>query len=160
MATSLDELDRRILDELQKDNRVAMAELAERVNSSAPTCLRRVRQLRDSGVIVGDVCIVDPAAIGRRMTMIVEVTLERERPDIVERFKQAVLSCEQISSCYYVTGDVDFVLIIQVLDMEEYEGIIESIFHQNSNIKWFKTLISIRRIKSSTRIPLSYNRPK
>ncbi|MGE0239820.1 MAG: Lrp/AsnC family transcriptional regulator [Parvibaculaceae bacterium] len=154
MAIELDELDRRILDRLQKDNRVSAHELAEAVNSSAPTCLRRVKRLRDEGVIIGDVCVVDPAAIGRRMTMIVEVTLERERPEIVELFKQAVQSCEQISLCYYVTGDVDFVLIVHVADMEEYEGIIDRIFHQNRNIKWFKTLISIRRIKHASHLPV------
>ncbi|HTN97576.1 MAG TPA: Lrp/AsnC family transcriptional regulator [Nordella sp.] len=154
MAIELDDLDRRILDKLQKDNRLSTGELAEQVNSSAPTCLRRVKRLRDEGVIIGDVCVVDPSAIGRRMTMIVEVTLERERPEIVELFKQAVQSCEQISLCYYVTGDVDFVLIVHVADMEEYEGIIDRIFHQNRNIKWFKTLISIRRIKHSSHLPV------
>ncbi len=154
MAIELDELDRRILDQLQKDNRLSAHELAEQVNSSAPTCLRRVKRLRDEGVIIGDVCVVDPSAIGRRMTMIVEVTLERERPEIVELFKQAVQSCEQISLCYYVTGDVDFVLIVHVADMEEYEGIIDRIFHQNRHIKWFKTLISIRRIKHASHLPV------
>ncbi|MGE0239974.1 MAG: Lrp/AsnC family transcriptional regulator, partial [Parvibaculaceae bacterium] len=63
MAIELDELDRRILDRLQKDNRLSAHELAEAVNSSAPTCLRRVKRLRDEGVIIGDVCVVDPAAI-------------------------------------------------------------------------------------------------
>jgi Lrp/AsnC family leucine-responsive transcriptional regulator len=154
VTIELDDLDRRILDELQKDNRLSTAELAERVNSSAPTCLRRVKRLRDEGVIIGDVCVVDPAAIGRRMTMIVEVTLERERPDIIELFKQAVLKCDEVSLCYYVTGDVDFVLIVHVTDMEEYEGLIERLFHQNANIKWFKTLISIRRIKHASRVPV------
>jgi Lrp/AsnC family leucine-responsive transcriptional regulator len=153
MAADLDDLDRRILEELQKDNRVSMQDLAEKVHSSAPTCLRRVKRLREEDVIIGDVCVVDPAAIGRRMTMIVEVTLERERPDILDLFRQAVLGCEQISLCYYVTGDVDFVLILHVADMEEYEGVIDRLFHQNSNIKWFKTLISIRRIKHANRIP-------
>ncbi|MEI7864747.1 MAG: Lrp/AsnC family transcriptional regulator [Chthoniobacterales bacterium] len=145
----LDELDRRILQELQRDNRHSAAELAELVNSSPPTCLRRVKRLRDEGVIIGDIALVDPAAIGRRMTMIVEVTLERDRPDVIEVFKRAVADCEEVSLCYYVTGDVDFVLIIHAATMEEYEGVIDRIFHKNANIKWFKTLISIRKIKHS-----------
>lgn len=96
MAVELDHLDRRILEELQKDNRISMAELAGRVNSSTPTCLRRVKRLRDESVILADVCVVDPVAVGQRMTMIVEVTLERERPEIIELFKQAVAKCDQI----------------------------------------------------------------
>jgi Lrp/AsnC family leucine-responsive transcriptional regulator len=152
MPVELDTLDRRILDELQKDNRISMSELAERVNSSTPTCLRRVKRLREEKVILADVCVIDPAAIGRRMTLIVEVTLERERPDIIELFKQAVANCDEISLCYYVAGDVDFVLIVHVASMEEYESIIDRIFHKNTHIKWFKTLISIRRIKHTSRI--------
>lgn len=154
MRVELDELDCRLLRELQQDNRLSMAELAERVNSSAPTCLRRVKRLRDEGVIVADVCLVDPATVGRRMTMIVQVTFERERADLVDLFRQSVLDCEQVSSCYYVTGDVDFVLTLHVTDMEEYEQIIERLFHSNSNIKQFKTLTSIRRVKFATRLPV------
>lgn len=152
MPICLDELDRRILRELQRDNRLAMADLAERVNSSAPTCLRRVKRLRDEGVIVGDVCLIDPAAVGRRMTMIAEVTVERERPDLIDRFKRSVIECEQVSACYYVTGDVDFVLILHVSDMEDYETLIERLFHSNSNVKQFKTLTSIRRVKYTTQM--------
>ncbi len=154
MPVALDDLDRRLLRELQRDNRLSMAELADRVNSSAPTCLRRVKRLRDEGVIVGDVCLIDPAAIGRRMTMIAEVTVERERPDLIDLFKQSVLDCEQVSACYYVTGDVDFVLILHVTDMEEYEMLIERLFHSNNNVKQFKTLTSIRRVKFATQMPV------
>lgn len=153
MSVHLDDLDRRILRELQRDNRLSMSELAERVNSSAPTCLRRVKRLRDEGVIVGDVCLIDPAAVGRRMTMIAEVTVERERPDLIDSFKQSVIECEQVSACYYVTGDVDFVLILHVCDMEDYEALIERLFHSNNNVKQFKTLTSIRRVKYTTQIP-------
>lgn len=154
MPVTLDDLDRRLLRELQRDNRLSMSDLAERVNSSAPTCLRRVKRLRDEGVIVGDVCLIDPAAIGRRMTMIAEVTVERERPDLIDLFKQSVIDCEQVSACYYVTGDVDFVLILHVTDMEEYETLIERLFHGNSNVKQFKTLTSIRRVKFATQMPV------
>jgi Lrp/AsnC family leucine-responsive transcriptional regulator len=154
MTLELDALDRRILDELQKNNRISMSALAKKVNSSTPTCLRRVNRLRENKVILADVCVIDPATVGRRIALIVEVTLERERPDIIELFKQAVENCEQISLCYYVTGDVDFVLIIHVSTMEEYESIIEKVFHINTNIKWFKTLISIRRIKHTSRIAM------
>lgn len=154
MPVDLDDLDRRVLRELQRDNRLSMAELAQRVNSSAPTCLRRVKRLRDEGVIVGDVCLIDPAAIGRRMTMIAQVTVERERADLIDLFKQSVIECEQVSACYYVTGDVDFVLILHVTDMEEYETLIERLFHSNSNVKQFKTLTSIRRVKFATQMPV------
>ncbi|SLN75577.1 Lrp/AsnC family transcriptional regulator [Oceanibacterium hippocampi] len=154
MAAKLDELDLRLLGELQQNNQLSMAELAERVNSSPATCIRRVRRLREEKVIIADVSIIDPAALGRTMTVIVEVNIERERADLIELFKKSVLKCDQISHCYYVTGDADFVLFVHVADMEEYDEIISRLFHDNGNIKQFKTLVAIRRVKNSTRFPI------
>lgn len=155
MSVELDALDLRLLKELQKSNQLPVAELARRVHSSPATCIRRVKRLRESGVIVADVSIIDPAMVGRSMTVIVEVTIERERPDLIDLFKKSVLRNERILHCYYVTGDADFVLIVHVADMEEYDAIITDLFHDNANIKQFKSLVSIRKIKSSTQYPVT-----
>ena len=155
MKIDLDELDLRLLDTLQQDNRIAMAELAVRVNSSPATCQRRIRRLREGGVITADTAVVDPAAVGYGMTMIVEVIIERERADLIDSFKRAVQECEHISQCYYVTGDADFILIVHVANIEEYDAIVSRIFHSNANIKQFKTLVAIRKIKSTSRIPIN-----
>lgn len=150
MSVELDDLDLRLLKELQRNNLQPVSELAERVNSSPATCLRRVKRLRELGVIVADVSIIDPVMVGRSMTVIVEVTIERERPDLIDQFKKSVLRNERILHCYYVTGDADFVLLVQIADMDEYDAIITDLFHDNTNIKQFKSLVAIRRIKSST----------
>lgn len=155
MAVELDDLDLRLLKELQKSNQVPIAELAERVNSSPATCIRRVKRLREEGVIIADVSIIDPAMVGRSMTVIVEVTIERERPDLIDLFKRSVLKNDRILHCYYVTGDADFVLFVSVTDMEEYDAIITDLFHENANIKQFKSLIAIRKVKSSTQYPVT-----
>lgn len=155
MGVELDDLDLRLLKELQRSNQLPVSELAERVNSSAATCLRRMKRLRELGVIVADVSIIDPAMVGRSMTVIVEVTIERERPDLIDLFKKSVLRNERILHCYYVTGDADFVLLVHVADMEEYDAIITDLFHDNANIKQFKSLVAIRRIKSSTHYPVT-----
>jgi len=91
MALQLDDLDLRLLKELQRDNLLPVSELAERVNSSPATCIRRVKRLRTEGVIVADVSIIEPSMIGRTMTVIVEVTIERERPDLIDLFTKSVL---------------------------------------------------------------------
>lgn len=155
MSVELDELDLRLLKELQQSNQLPVSELAERVNSSPATCLRRVKRLRETGVIVADVSVIDPVMLGRSMTVIVEVTIERERADLIDQFKKSVLRNERILHCYYVTGDADFVLLVHVADMEEYDAIITNLFHDNANIKQFKSLIAIRRIKSSTHYPVT-----
>jgi len=79
--------------------------------------------------------------------MVVEVEVERERPDLIEGFKRLILSSEEILESYYVTGDVDFVLIVQVRDMEHYEQFINRVFYLSKNVKQFKTFITIRRVK-------------
>lgn len=155
MPVQLDDLDLRLLRELQMSNQLPVSELAERVNSSAATCIRRVRRLREEGVIVADVSIIDPTMLGKSMTVIVEVTIERERPELIDLFKRSVLKNERIQHCYYVTGDADFVLFVHVADMEEYDEIITDLFHDNTNIKQFKSLIAIRKIKSSTQYPVT-----
>jgi Lrp/AsnC family transcriptional regulator, leucine-responsive regulatory protein len=155
MGVDLDELDLRLLNELQKDNKIPMAELSQRVHSSPATCQRRIKRLREEGVIIADASVVDPVAIGLGMTLIVEVVIERERADLIDSFKRKVLECDQITHCYYVTGDADFVLLLHVSNIEEYDSIVTRIFHDNKNIKQFKTLVSIRRIKSTTKLPVA-----
>lgn len=151
----LDDLDRRLLKELQVNNQMPMSELADIVHSSPATCIRRIKRMRDAGIIIADVSIVNPDALGRTMTVIVEVIIERERADLIEAFKRSVLKADQITHCYYVTGDADFVLFIHVANMDEYDQIISKLFHDNANIKQFKTLVAIRRVKQSTGYPTS-----
>ncbi|KAF0048127.1 AsnC family transcriptional regulator, partial [Streptococcus agalactiae] len=86
--TPLDELDRRILNALQTDASQTNTELAELVHVSPPTCLRRVKQLTDAGVIERQVAIVDPAKVGARLTAIVEITLDVQAAERMEAFEK------------------------------------------------------------------------
>ncbi len=85
--TNIDRADRALLDAVQKNNRLTSEELARIVNLSPTACQRRLKRLREEGVIEADVAIISPKAVGRGITMIVLVSLERERADIVDRFK-------------------------------------------------------------------------
>src|SRR5690349_10477538 len=88
----LDAIDRRILEQLQKNNLLTNQDLAEVVGISPPACLRRVRRLRDGGVILGDVAVLNPAYAGQYMTALVEVTMERDRIDMIDNFKRAAMA--------------------------------------------------------------------
>ncbi len=149
----IDGFDRKILHEVQQDNQLTSAQLSERVGLSPTSAQRRLNRLRRDKVIEADVSIVSNAAVGRPLTMMVDVTLERERVDIIDHFKKSVRREPAVMSAYYVTGDTDFILIISVRDMAEYEQFTRNFLYDNPDIKGFKTTVVMDRIKASFYIP-------
>ena len=115
----LDDFDRRLLDAVQEDSRRTGEVLAALVGLSPAACLRRLQRLRAAGVIEREVAILDPRIAGTRLSLIVNVTLERERPDLADGFARAMRQAPEVSQCYYVTGAVDFVLLVMVADMDD-----------------------------------------
>ncbi|ESW94328.1 ArsR family transcriptional regulator [Mesorhizobium sp. LSJC268A00] len=150
----LDRIDRKILIAVQRNNRLTTDELGELAGLSATACQRRLKRLRDEGVIEADVAIVSPGAVGRPMLMLVSISLERDRSDIIDRFKQAIRRTPEIMSAYYVTGEADFVLIISVRDMVDYEAFTRRFFYENPDIKGFSTMVVMDRTKVSLAIPI------
>jgi Lrp/AsnC family leucine-responsive transcriptional regulator len=154
---SIDGIDASILNLLQRNNRVTTEKLALQVGLSPTACQRRIKKLRMAGIIEGDVSIISPKAVGRRLAMMVLVSLERERTDIIDRFKQAIRATPEIMSGYYVTGDADFVLIVTAADMEEFEQFTRRFFYKNQDIKGFKTMVIMDRVKTGFFIPIAAN---
>lgn len=150
----LDRADLALLNAVQKNNRLSSEELAKRVNLSATACQRRLKRLRDQGVIEADVSIVSPKAVGRRVTVVVLVSLERERADIIDRFKTAIRTTREVMIGYYVTGDADFLLIVTAKDMEDYEQFTRRFFYENTDIKGFKTMVVMDRVKAGFAFPI------
>lgn len=148
------ETDRRILRILQKDNKITNAALAERVGLSPPACLKRVKRLHEVGVIEQNVAILNLKQAGIGITMIVEVEMESDRADKNDEFIRRVKATPEVSQCYQVTGEVDFVLIVNVSDMEAFQTFTERVLYSYSNMRKFRTLISMRRNKFSTEVPL------
>jgi Lrp/AsnC family leucine-responsive transcriptional regulator len=114
-----------------------------------------MKRLRQEGVIEADVAVVAPAAAGRPLLMLVSVTLERERSDIIDRLKQAIRDTSEIMCGYYVTGDADFVLIISARDMDDFDTFTRRFFYNNPDIKVFKTMVVIDRVKASFMLPFT-----
>ncbi|MCW8336684.1 Lrp/AsnC family transcriptional regulator [Vibrio sp. SCSIO 43135] len=151
----IDRIDRRILVELQKCNRIPNIELAESVGLSAPACLKRVKRLREGGVIVNDVSIINPELAGNKMTLLVSVEMERDRADIYQIFRQSIMKAPEVSQCYQISGSYDFMLVVCVKDIQAYEGFVERVLHTDLNIRKFHTSVSLRTVKFSTEIDLS-----
>lgn len=149
----LDELDRRILALVQRDSRLTAAELSRRVGLSPSACHRRLQALRASGVIQAEIAVVDPRAVGRRITLIVNVTLEREHTDVITEFKRATRETAEIMQCYYVTGAVDFVMILTASSMEAYDAFVERFLFANRNVRRFETYVVMDRVKVGFALP-------
>lgn len=152
--SELDRIDVKLLQEVQRNNRLTSEELGNLVGLSSTACQRRLKRLRAEGIIEADVSIIAPKAVGRPVTMLVLVSLERERADIVDRFKAAIRATSEVMIGFYVTGDADFVLVVTARDMEDYERFTRRFFYENHDIKGFKTMVVMDRVKASFAIPI------
>ena len=152
--TKLDVFDIKLLAEVQRNNRATADVLADKVGLSPSACLRRLKRLRDEGVIEADISVISPEAIGRTLTMVVEVTLERERPDIMDEFKRSMRQTPSVMQCYYVTGEIDFILVVTARDMRQYEEFTKQFFFENPNVRRFHTLVVMDRVKVGLSVPI------
>lgn len=151
---ALDDFDRRILAILQADNMTPQRTIGEAVNLSAPAVQRRIRRLTEAGVIRANVAVLDPAAVGKSITIFVEVEVFSETAAQIENAKQEFARTPEIQQCYYVTGDADFVLVVVVSDMAEYEALTRRLFFGNNNVKRFRTSVAMDRVKVGLAVPL------
>lgn len=150
--TILDELDKRILQQMQQDASLTNHELAQRVHASAPTCMRRVKRLMEEGVIARQVVILSPEKVGAGLTAIVEITLDQQATERLTEFEQRIAAEPAIQQCYRVSPGPDFVLIIQVADMTAYHALAHRLFATQSNIRNVRSFFSILRSKFETGI--------
>ncbi len=152
--SKIDPFDIAILNNLQKNSRITSEPLAEAVGLSPTACQRRVKRLRDNGVIEKEIAVIDPAKVGGRITMIVQAVLERGRADILDDFKREIAKIPQVQQCYYVTGDFDFILIVTAKDIPEYEQLTHRIFFANPHIRRFQTIVVMDSVKVGLSYPL------
>jgi len=154
MSAEFDEIDRRILNALQSDASLNNNELAQLVHVSAPTCLRRVKQLVESGVIERQVAIVSPEKVGARLTAVVEITLDVQAAERMSEFEALVAKEAAVLQCYRVSPGPDFVLMVQVADMPAYHALAHKLFATQANVRNVKTYFSTFRSKFETRIDI------
>ena len=139
---------------MQNDGRLTADELSREVGLSPSACQRRLAKLRSSGIIEREICVVAPETVGRQLMMVVEVTLEREHPNIMADFKRSMTATPEVMQCYYVTGEVDFILILTAPDMQHYERFTQQFFFDNPNIRRFHTMVVMDRVKYGLSVPI------
>ncbi len=157
-SVALDAIDRRLLDALQSDASISNQELAERVHTSAATCLRRVKRLVDSGVIERRIAILAPdrVASGLRagITAIIEVTLDRQPAELQAAFEERAVADAEVQQCYRVTPGPDFVLIAYVRDTDGYHALAQRLFSTDANVRNVRAYFAVKRGKFEPRVPL------
>ncbi|MBN3857433.1 MULTISPECIES: Lrp/AsnC family transcriptional regulator [unclassified Paraburkholderia] len=154
MATSLDTFDCKLLMEVQRDAQTPQSELGARVNLSTAAVNRRLRRLAEEGVIDHYAAIVSPEKTDYPITVIANVEVESEQIDLLDAMKRTFARCPHVQQCYYVAGEWDFVLILAVRDMDQYTELTRQLFFSNNNVKRFKTLVSMSRVKVGLEVPL------
>jgi Lrp/AsnC family leucine-responsive transcriptional regulator len=152
--SELDAIDRRILDVLQDDNQITNLALADRVGLSAPACLKRVRRLRAEKIIAKDVSVLDPESVGQSIVAFVGVELDRQREDVLAAFERKIAAEAEVQQCYFVSGEIDYLLTVVCRDMDAYNGFARRVLANEHNIKRFRTSFSLSRVKYETRVPL------
>lgn len=156
----IDQTDWLLLDELQRNAGLSNQVLAERANISAPTCLRRIRRLREAGLITAQVALLDEDAMaalqGHGLTAIAEVSLDRQGAEHLGAFEARAVAEAEVTQCYRVTPGPDFILMIRVRDMPGYQALAQRLFTQDANVRNVKVFFSVQRGKFETRIPLAH----
>jgi len=117
----MDQVDKKILEIIQKEGRITKQELASRINLTPPATLERLRKLEKKGVIIGYKAIVDPAAMNRDMVAIVNVELSVHKRDAINKFTEEIANIPEILECYHISGTWDFMLKVAVGSMKEFE---------------------------------------
>ncbi|MEO8020568.1 Lrp/AsnC family transcriptional regulator [Polaromonas sp.] len=156
---SIDEIDLKLLESMQTDASLSNQTLAERVHISPPTCLRRVKRLRDAGLVEREIALLSPgklaAITGYGLTALVEITLDRQGAEQQEAFETRVAQDTAVQQCYRVSPGPDFMLVVHVADMPRYLALAQRLFTSDANVRNVKAFFSIKRTKFEPKVLLA-----
>lgn len=154
----LDQFDRQLLNLVQEDSGRTAERLAEQVPLSPSAIQRRLRRLREEGVIAGEIAVVDPRRVGRPTFFIVGLEVERERPELLAQLRRWLAAEEMVQEAFYTTGETDFVLIVCAPHMEAYEALMARMMAENPNVRKFNTSVALGVVKRGLAIPVPLER--
>jgi Lrp/AsnC family transcriptional regulator, leucine-responsive regulatory protein len=150
---NLDRADKSLLRLLQQDARQTIETLSAQTGLSTSAVQRRIQRLRDDKIIQAEVAVVAPRALGQILTFIVELELERDRPELMPALLKWINAQEAIQQCWYVTGRGDYMMVILAPNVESFDALMERLMDQNRNVRKFTTSLALRTVKQSLRVP-------
>jgi len=148
-ARVLDKLDRSILGILQQEGRISMKDLGERVGLSITPCIERVRRMERDGVITGYYAHVDPASVGAKLLVFVEITLNQKSALAFEQFRREVLRIPEVLECHLVSGDFDYLIKARIHEMAEYRKLLGDMLLQLPGAAQSKSYVVMEEIKET-----------
>ncbi len=154
----LDVVDLQLLDSLQHDASLSNLALAEMVNVSPPTCLRRVKRLLEGGWIERQIAVLNAdqlsAQLGHGLAALVEVSLDKQGSELLDAFEARAVAHDAVQQCWRVSPGPDFMLVVQARDMPHYLVISQTLFTQDANVRNVKAFFSTKRAKFTTTWPV------
>lgn len=150
----LDRVDRRILDLLQREGALSVAEVATRTGLSTTTCWRRIQQLEQTGVIKGRVALLDRAALGLDVTIFAHVKLSSQGRDAIAAFAEAVRERPEVLDCYTTMGEWDFLLRVVTRDIKAFEAFYLDHLSKLPFVQAINSSVAVTVIKESTALPI------
>ncbi|PHR55059.1 MAG: AsnC family transcriptional regulator [Robiginitomaculum sp.] len=160
MTSIIDEIDGKILKQLQEDATMSVADIAARVGLSSSPCWRRIKRLEEDGIILRNVTILNREKLGLSFEVYAAVKLERPTRENLRSFEQAISSLPEVLECATVTGAVDYVLRIVTTDMHTYDDFLRDKILSLELVQTALSRIVIRSVKSTTALPLDLIAPK
>ena len=153
---NIDATDIKLLNAMQQDVSLSNQALAESVHISPPTCLRRVKRLKDAGLIEREVALLNPDQLahitGQGLTAIIEITLDHQADEQLSAFEKRATGDSAVQQCYRTSPGPDFVLIVHVSDMPEYLALGQRLFTSDANVRNVKAFFSIKRSKFEPKV--------
>jgi DNA-binding Lrp family transcriptional regulator len=150
----LDRVDISILSQLQQNARITHAELARAVNLSQTPCFNRVRALEKLGLIKEQVTLLNPERLGLRINVFIQVSLEKQVEEALQRFEQAISERPEIMECYLMTGDADYLLRVMVPDMQTLERFIVDHLTKIPGVSNIRSSFALKQVRYKTALPL------
>lgn len=151
---TLDRIDRRLLALLQQNNRRTLRDLADQLAVSAPTCLRRMRRLQDSGVIAGHVALLDPSRVGFGVSAYVEVSLVSASGAELSAFERRMQRCPEVLQCSEISGEVDYLLTVVARDLAAFGEFTRRHLADDRRVRTYRSLLVLRQTKNEHRLPV------
>ncbi len=150
----LNNLDRKILRELQRNGRITFSELAKRVGLSTSPCLERVRRMEREGVINGYTALLNPQFLDAALIVFVQIRLTRTSQDIFERFKKAATKLEEVQECYLISGNFDYLIKARVSNMESYRNFLGSTLLTLPDVQESTSYVVMELVKETLALPV------
>ena len=154
MGKPLDQIDRRILTELQHHGRLPIVELASRINLTKTPCAERVRRLERDRIIRGYHADLDPEPLGAGFVMVVMVTLNQTGDDALELFNTAVKRIPEIQVCFLVAGNFDYLLLVRTSDISHYRNVLGDQIGKLPGVQQTHSYVVMEEVNNSTAVPV------